>query len=75
MTIGRAPMCLECKWFREDRAGVLTCEAFPDGIPEAIYLNQHDHREAYRGDHGKRFEPVDPVHVGAGSNSPFLLER
>lgn len=74
MTTGRAPMCLECTRFRPKAPG-FTCDAFPGGIPEAIILNQADHREPYRGDGGKRFVPKDPKRVGAGSNSPFLLGR
>lgn len=32
------------------------CEAFPDGIPMPILLNQHHHSEPYPGDNGIRFE-------------------
>lgn len=32
------------------------CAAFPDGIPDAVYLNALDHRQPIDGDHGIRFE-------------------
>ena len=50
------PQCLECKHRLPD----WTCAAFPlvpPGIPVAILLGEHDHREPYPGDHGIRFEP------------------
>jgi hypothetical protein len=35
---------------------VLYCEAFPDGIPEAIEEGRFDHINPFPGDHGIRFE-------------------
>ncbi|MFC7257696.1 MULTISPECIES: hypothetical protein [Streptomyces] len=32
------------------------CDAFPEGIPSAIYQDGFDHRLPYPGDHGIRFE-------------------
>ena len=31
------------------------CDAFPDGVPDAIFLGGFDHREEYPGDGGIRF--------------------
>ena len=46
--------CVSCA---RKRAGV-RCEAYGDrDIPAAILMNRHDHREAYPGDHGLRFDP------------------
>jgi hypothetical protein len=44
--------CSHCRHKLADR----TCRAFVDGIPGAILLNLHDHRNPYPGDGGIRFE-------------------
>lgn len=33
------------------------CAAFPDGIPDEIWMGENKHQEAYPGDHGIRFAP------------------
>jgi hypothetical protein len=33
------------------------CDAFPDGIPEAIIRSRGDHRQPVEGDHGLQFLP------------------
>lgn len=33
-----------------------TCDAFPGGIPKAIYMTGMKHSEPYPGDNGIRFE-------------------
>ena len=48
--------CVDCR--HKHRTGP-TCAAFPAGIPEAILLNEHDHRRPWAGDHGVRFTPED----------------
>lgn len=35
------------------------CAAFPAGIPDEIFSGQFDHRKAYDGDGGIRWEPAD----------------
>ncbi len=54
------PQCFDCKHFGEQEAHKpLRCEAFPDGIPQVILRNLHNHLEAFPGDHGIRFEPSE----------------
>ena len=47
----------QCVWCRHRWDDGRRCEAFPDGIPEAIAENRYDHRDPYEGDRGVRFEP------------------
>lgn len=53
------PQCAHCEHLRPYQK----CAAFPDGIPQAILDNEHDHRKPYPSDNGvlfasKRGEPV-----------------
>jgi len=47
----------QCVWCRHRSDGGRSCRAYPDGIPEAITTNRHDHRDPFDGDDGVRFEP------------------
>jgi hypothetical protein len=40
--------------------GAFTCAAFPDEIPDDIFNGFFDHRKAFPGDNGVRWEPIDP---------------
>jgi hypothetical protein len=46
--------CLDCKHLLP--VNRLVCKAFPDGIPDAIRDQDHDHRKPYPGDNGFRYE-------------------
>jgi hypothetical protein len=50
-----ANLCAWCTRFRSEVRDQTVCDAFPEGIPEAIRLRDHDHRRPYPGDHGLRF--------------------
>ena len=56
MSTPTVPICEACARLRprEDGPG-LVCDAFPEGIPDAIYGGGFDHRKAFPGDHGIRF--------------------
>lgn len=48
--------CVRCRRYR----GELTCEAFPDGIPEEILVGLHDHTKPF-GDEELLFVLDEPV--------------
>lgn len=49
------PICYSCIHYNG-----LTCEAYPDGIPQSILESTADHRDPQPGDHGIQFEQ-DPT--------------
>jgi hypothetical protein len=60
MTQRLSQICVFCKHFGRDVANDRpTCDAYPDGIPDDIYLNGADHRMSQPGDHGIHFEYGD----------------
>lgn len=52
-----SPVCSRCRHLFN--SGVRTCEAFPRGIPIAIWDGHDGHRTAYPGDNGVRFEEAE----------------
>ena len=56
MTIG-VPVCWTCKNYAQDSPDPV-CRAFPDGIPEQIYLGNVPHKKPYPGDNGIRYEEI-----------------
>lgn len=53
--------CAMCKHFHDEDTSGNNCDAYPDGIPEAIITNEHNHRQPYRGDGGIQFEKKEEV--------------
>jgi len=48
---------MDCKHLHKKNG--FTCDAFPSGIPDAIFWGDFDHNQAYRGDNGIRFEVIE----------------
>jgi hypothetical protein len=57
MTTRAKPKCLSCKHLTSVQYAKRACKAYPKGIPDAIWLNDHDHTKPYRGDGGIQYEP------------------
>jgi hypothetical protein len=54
-------ICNLCKHYHIGQGvGIYQCDAFPDGIPDDIWLEKHDHKQSYPGDHGVLFEEYKP---------------
>jgi hypothetical protein len=58
-TPARSYQCEVCAHYRHAKYDPwrLCCDAFPDGIPREIRIEQHDHRKPFPGDNGILFEP------------------
>ena len=51
--------CLFCNNFIPKKNDFLFCKAFSGGIPQKIWVGEHDHTEPYEGDNGIQFEPIE----------------
>jgi len=52
------PQCISCRHFDGEDLSKNSCAAFPAGIPDAIMENRADHRRAFEGDGGIRYESI-----------------
>jgi hypothetical protein len=53
------PICIDCARLNGDESGPgMTCEAFPNGIPEEILSGEFNHmKENHPKDGGLKFKP------------------
>ena len=57
------PLCKTCVYFEGYQAipgqefGAYVCQAFPQGIPNAIYYEGGDHTKPWHEDHGIQYRP------------------
>jgi hypothetical protein len=63
------PQCDSCKHFRRNVFDKISCDAFPEGIPEDILSGRHDHTKPYKGDRGILYEKQKEFVI---SNKSFL---
>jgi hypothetical protein len=62
--IHEPPVCLLCRHYH--RSGFRTCDAFPERIPDEIWVYVNPHTQPIPGDHGIHFEPIEkPVKAKA----------
>jgi len=56
-------VCSHCKHYdvenSKPESNGNVCKAFPEGIPDEIWLGKNDHTKPYEGDHGILFDPLD----------------
>jgi hypothetical protein len=55
MTTGPAPVCYYCGRLRPGDKPFAYCDAFPNGIPGAIFYEAGQHNQPVAGDHGLLF--------------------
>jgi len=51
-------VCTRCKHQYDVIEKGRTCKAFPEGIPDEIWLGKNKHTKPYKGDNGIQFEPI-----------------
>ena len=52
-----APICLNCKYYNEDVFSVMSCKAYPNGIPEKYKTGNEKHTDSNGKDNGIFFKP------------------
>jgi hypothetical protein len=57
------PLCLVCRHFHHLPGR--TCDAFPEGVPDEVFLRKIEHRQPVPGDHGIQFEKATVAELEA----------
>ena len=58
MMICTEPICAKCRHLVMDCRREPYCKAFPEGIPDTIFVGRYNHRRLFPEDKGVRFEPI-----------------
>lgn len=58
--LGSAPLCVSCKRLRDYDHDRISCDAFPEGIPDEIIFNEVSHKNPVDGDNGLRYSNGEP---------------
>ena len=53
------PQCLNCTRYNVYKNNTVSCNAFPNGIPDEILDAENNHDKPFKGDNGIRFEPIE----------------
>lgn len=60
MPVEMSEQCATCKRWTE----AMRCEAFSEGIPDAIWTGRHDHTQPFSGDGGLLYDSIEGVQDG-----------
>ncbi len=55
MQLKHGVSCATCKHVTGGNGFIMTCKAFPDGIPDKILSGDHKHIKPFKGDKGIQF--------------------
>lgn len=54
--LSQCDTCARLRSWKSTGQPTASCEAFPGGIPDAVWTNTYDHRQEVAGDQGVRWE-------------------
>ena len=75
MMICTEPICAKCKHLVMDCRREPYCKAFPEGIPDDIFVRRCNHRRPFPGDNGVRFEPIMNLEDDEAFREDFYLRE
>jgi hypothetical protein len=55
--MSQSMQCIGCIHYQME----MKCDAFPEQIPDAIFIGEIDHEQPHPGDHGIQWEPAVPT--------------
>lgn len=64
MQTDKAPVCFGCVHLdlaASDEKSVPVCKAYPNGIPDAIFLAENDHQKPFAGDNNIVYQELSDL--------------